>query len=188
LNLFFPFFTASGFAAASFFSHFESAVPAKWEFEPIPDRRQGTNVDVAWTLPNGGTVYCEVKLSEWEFGTARNLPKYKNKLEAIYRNGLRPLVPAEYLEIDTFRAHYQILRNVFLLSSDPKHRLVFLLPERNIRVRRKLERVMQDLRPNARQRVRVVFIETLLQSLVTDKRLSRSLRDHVAAVQAKYVP
>jgi len=189
-NLFFPFLTCDQPRATSFFSHFGTTQPRPddWEFESIPDKEEGTNVDVAWTTSDGGRLYCEVKLTEAEFGAAKDLPKYSVKLETIYRGRLSALVPEKYLEPTTFRAHYQILRNLALLHRDPRDRLVFLLPRENEAVQRKLNPLLDDLRPEVRSRARVVFIEELIESLVTDSSLSPALRNHARAVKTKYIP
>jgi hypothetical protein len=189
-NLFFPFLTCDPPLAKSFFKHFGTAQPRpnEWAFECVPDAKEGTNVDVAWTVRGGGTLFCEVKLTEAEFGAAKDLPKYVVKFESTYRGRLSALVPEKYLELTTFRAHYQILRNLALLHRDPRDRLVFLLPRENEAVQWKLKPLLEELRPEVRSRVRVVFIEELIESLLTDSSLPPALQDHIAAVKTKYVP
>ncbi len=189
-NLFFPFLTTDFPLSAPFFRHFGTDQPGTngWEFESVPDPEEGTNVDVAWTAVDGGKLYCEVKLTEAEFGTAKDLPKYGIKLKNKYRERLELLVPPKYLEAALFRAHYQILRNVALLHRDPRDRLVFLLPRENEPVQRKLTPLLEELPPTTRSRIRVVFIEELLESLLTDASLPESLRDHARDMKAKYVP
>lgn len=189
-NLFFPFLTSEAPDSAAFFLHFGTEQPGRndWEFESIPDRREGTNVDVAWTADNGGRLYCEVKLTEAEFGAVQNLPKYRVKLETINRDRLSSLVPARYLEPAVFRAHYQILRNLALLHRNPRDRLVFLLPRENEQVQRRLTPFLAELPPATRSRVRVVLTEELLESLLSGASLPDPLRTHTAAVAAKYIP
>lgn len=187
-NLFLPFFLRGVPQAQGFFSAFSTIMPNLWWFELVPDPAEGTNVDVSWKDERGGSVYCEVKLSEAEFGTAKDDAKHRDKLERIYRDRLAPLVPDEYLEPSAFFANYQILRNISLLFRNPQDKVVFLLPQENEGLSRQLDPVIQSLEPAVRARIRVVYIEQLLHALVSDSSLPTDLRAHAAFVVEKYLP
>ncbi len=187
-NLFFPFLKEEGTKAESFFQHFGSILPHRWWFEHIPDPAEKTNVDVAWSDPEGAALYCEVKLSETEFGTVRDHPKYQKKLKEVYQPRLESLVSPRMLAPKFFFAHYQLLRNLALLHRDPRDQVVFLVPKANDCLTASLERMYQGLLPGTRPRVRTVFIEPLLKAMIGDGTLLPHLREHAFAVAEKYLP
>lgn len=187
-NLFFPFFSHGVPAARSFFEAFGPIIPHQWWFEYLPDREEGTNVDVAWKNRHGATVYCEVKLSESGFGTARDDAKHRKKLDTIYRERLGPLVSAELLEPRVFFSNYQFLRNISLLHRNSQDMVVFLYPRENVSLSQQLDRVILGVRPAVRSRIQLVALELLLQGLVSDSSLSMQLRSHAVAVAQKYLP
>jgi hypothetical protein len=188
LNLFLPFCIHGFTSTAEFFSAFGSIKPSLLAFEVIPDPKEFTNVDVSWEDESGAKLYCEVKLSENEFGTAENDKSHLDKLEGIYRPRLISLVPEELLEPEFFFQHYQILRNIFLLHKSPSDRLAFLLPKENKYLFPKLDNVLTNLPPTTRDRIRVVFVEDLLRSGIESDMLSHTMREHLKRVASKYLP
>ena len=78
----------------------------EWHFEYVPDPEEGTNVDVAWQNSDGIWAFCEVKLSEGEFGSAKPDQRHENKFREIYSPRLHGLVDGRLLE---FCANYQIM-------------------------------------------------------------------------------
>ena len=68
----------------------------EWDLERVPDAAEGTNVDVWWRSADRET-YCEVKLSEREFGPATNDARHQRKLEEIYGPVLHGQVNDELL-------------------------------------------------------------------------------------------
>lgn len=191
-NLFFPFLSRPAVisSAGSFFQRFGRITPLRWEFESVPDSEEKTNVDVMWEDVAGVRLYCEVKLSENEFGRAKDDPVYETRLEKIYRPRLEGLVEGRLLELTTFRKYYQILRNISLLhdAGGRLHEVAFLLPMANDRLKKPLAMVLEGLLPTARDRVRVVYLEPLLESLVEEPSLTEDLRAHLVVVTEKYVP
>ena len=73
----------------------------QWHLEYLADPDEGTNVDVAWKGPSGAWTYCEVKLSEQEFGQAKDDSQHLRKLEKIYGPTLAPFCSRELLEPST---------------------------------------------------------------------------------------
>ena len=161
--------------------------PREWDLERVPDESEGTNVDVWWQSA-GAETYCEVKLSEREFGPATDDARHRRKLEAIYGPVLRKQVDDALLEPKAFFANYQILRNLWL-AARPGHerdRVVFLLPEANVRLAAQLEAALGQVRRPLRSRASVVHVEPLLERLRKDA--TSGLAWYAWWLQQKYVP
>jgi hypothetical protein len=84
-----------------------------------------------WVTDTGTTTFCEVKLSEPDFGKATDDDRHRNKLAKIYRPGLERHVNATLLEEGAFFEAYQVLRNVWHMLRVEHSYLLFLLPRAN---------------------------------------------------------
>ena len=173
LNLFYPYFVEGGPTARILAKSLgvDAEVDA-WEFEAILDKDEGTNVDVFWTTTDGARVFCEVKLSENEFGQTRNDARHQKKLKDIYTPRLRSLVSDELLVPRTFFKHYQILRNISLLAERDADRLVFLMPRENETLSRPLNRVLSGIEAGVSRRIHLAYIEDCLDDLESSVGLS----------------
>lgn len=158
------------------------------EFEFIADAKEQTNVDVSWC--HGATrTYCEVKLTEAEFGAAKADARHLAKLAENYRPVLAGLVDPEVLEPKRFFRDYQLLRNLWL-AARPGHerdQVLFLLPEANERPNAQLAGLLPLVGPALRNRVRVVHLEPLLETLAAERSLG-GLGWYAEILQEKYVP
>lgn len=188
-NLFYPYFSKNGQTACALSKALgvEMEGLAWWQFEWIPDVIEGTNIDVAWRTDKDVTVYCEVKLSEVEFGTAENDERHLKKLAEIYRPRLLGLIDESLLEEQTFFKHYQLLRNLSFLS-DRKSHLVILLPRENLSLMPQLNRVMNALNPNIANHVHIAYIEDVINRLKTDEIIPTDLGLYANALAEKYIP
>lgn len=162
--------------------------PQEWDLECVPDSSEGTNVDVWWRSA-GAETYCEVKLSEREFGPAPDDARHRRKLESIYGPVLRRQVDDALLEPKAFFANYQILRNLWLAArpGQERDRVVFLFPKANTGVAAQLDAVLRKVNPGLRSRVAVVHVEPLLEKLAAD-RSDGGLGWYARLLQEKYVP
>lgn len=141
-----------------------------WKFEYVPDVVEGTNVDVWWRSANKAETFCEVKLSENEFGTAEDDSRHVHKLERIYRPVLREHVSSPLLDPPSFFKNYQILRNLWLAArrGHEKDQVLFLLPRANVEPNRQLTEVLSKVRLSLRARVQVMHVEDLLGRLASN--------------------
>ena len=188
LNLFFPFFEGGPTSAATLLRALDvKGSVSNWFPEHIADAGEGTNVDVSWRDSNGNVVYCEVKLSEQEFGKAAGEKRHLMKLQSIYAPALQPYCPAELLQPDFFFANYQILRNIWLAARDPNATVVFLLPVRNEVLWKPLRAVIAKLEPPLRKRVQLAEMEDVLRKLDSDKSMPARLSMYVELLAEKYV-
>ena len=138
-------------------------------------------------MPAGIWTYCEVKLSEQEFGQAKSDSRHLEKLRTTYGPTLAPFCSSELLDPSTFFEHYQILRNAWLAARAPAASTVFLLPARNEALWAPLRRVMDALRPTLRARVHVAEVEAVLRRLALDTKVSPKLRWYAELLGEKYV-
>lgn len=187
LNLFYPYFAEGGTAAKALSSALGlNGDMHDGKFEIIPDPKEETNVDAAWSASDGITVLCEVKLSESGFGTADDDKRHRDKLAEVYLPTLKPYVSAALLKEATFFANYQLLRYMWLLSNS-KRRFLLLVPRENESLVAPLRKVRDGVDPTVWNRVTVAYIEDCLGRLQDDNSLSPSLRIHAANMQEKYV-
>lgn len=188
LNLFYPYFVEGSPTARILAKSLgvDTEVDA-WEFEAILDKDEGTNVDVLWTTVDGARIFCEVKLSENEFGQAKNDARHQKKLTDIYTPRLLSLVSDELLVPRTFFKHYQILRNVSLLAERNADRLVFLMPRENETLSGSLNRVLAGIEASVSRRIHIAYIEDCLDDLETSGDLPLPLRVYSSALKEKYV-
>lgn len=184
-NLFFPYFEKGG--ATQLLSAMDCPVDLlSWEPECVVDKEEGTNVDVTWQTSSTRT-FCEVKLSEQEFGTAKNDERHRAKLERIYRPGLADACSPEWLQPESFFQNYQLFRNVWLIAREPASRLVFLLPRANTRIWQQLGAFLSLLSEPLVTRIQVIAVEDVVDSLTAASDLPPALRSYTALLREKYV-
>jgi hypothetical protein len=188
-NLFLPYFNGGDVAASALLRALGQRAGLKsWELEAVPVEREGTNIDALWVTDDGATTFCEVKLSEAEFGTAEDDERHREKLATIYRPMLQGHVAAGALEEAEFFAAYQVLRNVWHLVRVDRSSLLFLLPRANAGLWSTLPAVLALLTSDVRARVSIVAIEDVLARLVVDEECPTILRAYAGELAAKYVP
>ncbi len=158
----------------------------------MPDSTEGTNLDALWITDDGVTTLCEVKLSEAEFGTAKDDLEHNDKLASIYLPILTGHVDSTLLKAPEFFEAYQILRNVWHLCNLHKKqetgRLIFLLPKANTFLDKELARVLAMVtNPVIRASIFVFYIENVLESLIKDPSCPLDLRMHTKEMKVKYV-
>ena len=191
--------SSQAFALNLFFPYFEQGAPRAlleamgtpgefggWRPEYIADAVEGTNVDVMWFSPDGSKTFCEVKLSEQEFGVAKDDRRHRQKLEEIYKPVLIGQCARELLEAPAFFSKYQLLRNVWLAARDTDSSVVFLVPRANSALWPQLAPFIENLAPSLARRVHAVAIEDVLAALSSSKSAPR-LAWYAELLQEKYV-
>jgi len=185
LNLFYPFFEMGG--AAQLLNALRTpGTVVHWQPELVPSFEEGTNVDVAWKGSGGAWTYCEVKLTEAEFGTATDDGRHREKLSKFYRPNLEGHCDPLLLEPEEFFCNYQILRNIWLVARQPDASLVFLLPKGNTALWGPLRAVLVRVNPKISARVRAISIEDVLLALKTDSTLPPLLKTQAELLVEKY--
>lgn len=185
-NLFFPFIHAG--AGSQLLKAMRLPVDAvAWEFEHISDKREETNADVYWHSSADRRTYCEVKLTEQEFGTTTDDARHRRKLAEIYAPILREVVAPELLETTSFFGKYQLLRNIWLAARRPSDHVVFLLPRANETIWSLLDPFVDQLQAAMARRVHVVALEDLLDNLSDTKHLPGPMIGYVTQLREKYL-
>ncbi len=188
-NLFLPYFCGtSGDSAALLAALGQTAHLASWQLEAVPDPREGTNLDALWVTDDGTTTICEVKLSEAEFGKAKDDPRHRAKLAQIYQPILNGRVNSALLALPAFLDAYQILRNIWHLAQLQQGRLVFLLPRANVKPWDAVTRVVAQVDPGLRARIAIIAIEDVLQALACSAHVPTAVAGVAQDLIVKYVP
>jgi len=150
-------------------------------------RKEETNVDVTWEQSDGSPTYCEVKLSEADFGKATPDRRHREKLARTYAAALTDYVDATLLTPEVFFPNYQILRNVWLAAKNPAARVVFLLPRANQGLWKALNVVLAQVSESLGMRITVTAIEDVVKALESSPAVPADLRWHAHMIQEKYV-
>ena len=187
LALFVPFFEGGSDAAAALLSALgQPGRLVGWEAEAIPCPEEGTNLDARWLRSNGIETFCEVKLTEDEFGKAEDDARHQAKLLEIYEPRLSPHIDAQLLEKDAFFSSYQILRNLWHAAGTTSGRVLFLYPRQHVTLTRQLSEVLEHVNPTLRDRIDISHTEDVLAHLVDDAQCPQPLRNHAAELSRKY--
>jgi hypothetical protein len=183
LNLFIPFLLNDRQSLATAFGceAIESFQP-----ERVQDISENTNVDMWWKAASGVATHCEVKLSEGEFGLAKNDNRHQEKLSGTYYPLLAGKLTDDALKPDEFFANYQIYRYLWLASckGNERDQVCFLLPKANAGLVRRLQHALKAVHAQLRTRVKVVYIEPLLERLAGGGELGW----YAKLLQEKYIP
>ena len=164
---------------------FADAALVAWEFEAVPDYDEGTNFDLLLTLSNGNRIFIEVKLTEREFGTARNDKTHRVKRDTVYRPRLEGKVVPQALEDEVFFRQYQLMRNISYAGTAGA--VVLLFPKANTSISQQAENFLQCyLQPKVKHSVRIVHAEELIVALLGSPRLPALARGCLEEVALKY--
>lgn len=187
-NLFFPYFCGGPVLASALLRALNcEGIFAGWEPEAVPDADEGSNIDVCWWTTNGVKTFCEVKLSESDFGKAIHDDRHRHKLTDIYHRRLSPHLERSRLEVPAFLDAYQFNRNVWHMVGEDRSQLTFLLPRANAVLWERLNQLLNAVVPGTRDRISVVAIETVIATLCADERCPRATREYAARLKQKYV-
>lgn len=186
-NLFFPFFENGDPSSLLHAMDLRGKI-AQWVPEHIPNAKEGTNVDVSWQYTSGAWTYCEVKLSEQEFGKAPDDRRHRDKLANIYAPVLKSHCPVELLQPEQFFENHQVLRNIWLAARDKTASVVFIYPAANILLSKPLKEIVESLHPALRRRIHIVNVETILDKLATGRATPPRLSWYVELLAEKYIP
>ena len=187
-NLFFPYFSGGSDSASALLRALgQDGVLAGWEPEAVPIPDEESNIDVFWTTTDGSSTFCEVKLSEADFGKATDDARHMAKLEDIYRNVLAAHLEPWRLERLAFFDAYQFNRNVWHMVHKDRDRLIFLLPRANALLWSLLQELLLGVTPRTRERISAVSIEDVITKLYRDDRCPTRLREYADKLKEKYV-
>lgn len=187
-NLFFPYFSGGPEAASALLRALgQEGIFEKWEPEAVPEPDEESNIDVLWTTSDGAQTFCEVKLSEADFGKATDDARHRTKLNQTYHRVLAAHLEPGRLERLFFFDAYQFNRNVWHMVRADHNRLIFLLPRANGVLWEQLQELLLGVVPRTRERISAVAIEDAIAKLSVDDRCPRGLRQYANKLKQKYV-
>ena len=187
-NLFFPYFAGEPESASALLRALgQEGILAGWEPEAIPTPEEETNIDVFWATTDGVQTFCEVKLSETDFGKAVDDARHRAKLIDTYSQILTSHLGPARLERLAFFNAYQFNRNVWHMVRTDGSRLIFLLPRSNTGLWRQLQRLLPGVLPGTRERISAVAIEDVIAALLADHQCPDRLREYASKLKQKYL-
>jgi restriction endonuclease-like protein len=157
-----------------------------YEFEYIPDGVEGTNFDFWIRTKSSKEIFCEFKLTESEFGRAKDDERHRQKLENIYLPMLAGKVSPDLLTPAWFFARYQLLRNIAYADPGGSASVLFVVPKDNEQLIRPLAEMREWLAPAIRPFVSVLYIEEIVSQLRAT--LDSDVAAYYDAYAAKYIP
>lgn len=189
-NLFFLYFGGEPEPATALLRALgQNGILTEWEPEKVPDPEEGTNIDVFWATADRVQTFCEVKLSEADFGTARDDDPHRKKLANIYSPDLAGHLDPAQLEPQAFFAAYQFNRNIWhMVRTNSPARLIFLLPRSNTALWAILHKMLAGVVPETRKHISAVAIEDVIATLSADERCPQALRAYAYKLEQKYLP
>jgi hypothetical protein len=165
-NLFFPFLNSEGYLQILLDALGVDGNPGSGaEFEYAPDPLEQTSIDFSLPLRSGARVLIEVKYTETSFGSAKKDAEHLDKFALTYRPRFDGRFLPEYEQIDFFLKHYQVLRNIWHIRDAEGDIVVFLLPRSNEALLRRVSVIEGCTQGRFRDRVRIVYLEDLLETL-----------------------
>jgi hypothetical protein len=187
-NLFFPYFSGEPESASALLRALgQNGILAEWEPEAVPVPDEETNIDVLWATTDGVRTFCEVKLSEADFGKALDDDRHGTKLVDIYSGVLDGHLHPARLERLSFFDAYQFNRNVWHMVRTNRSRLMFLLPRANAGLWSMLQGLLSGVVPGTQERISVVAIEDVIADLSADKQCPERLREYARKLKQKYL-
>lgn len=188
VNLFQPLLTSPfGLEILAAVTGVESPTADGTGFEFVPDSEEGTNIDFCVAGKDGKKLFVEVKLSEADFGRAKNDEKHREKFADLYLprcQGRVLLEPGK--EWEEFRHDYQFYRNALFADADT--RIWFLIPGVHRSLIQRAERCLEKLTEEIRSQVRIVRMGELFAGIVSRTSGDRTLTTHYEAFRRKYRP
>jgi hypothetical protein len=188
-NLFFPYFSGSPESASVLLRALgQNGTLDEWRPEATPFPEEETNIDVFWKTTDGTKNFCEVKLSETDFGKAHNDARHIAKLTNFYRQILSDHMVKERLEPTAFFQAYQFNRNVWHMVREDHSRLLFLLPRANTSLWRLLQELLSGVAVSTLERIAVIAIEDVITRLLKDANCPAGSRAYARKLGLKYLP
>lgn len=187
-NLFFPYFSGGPASASVLLRALgQEGVLAEFEPEAVLAPEEQSNIDVFWTTTDGTQTFCEVKLSEADFGKAADDVRHRAKLRDIYSQVLAIHLEPRRLERLAFFDAYQFNRNVWHMVRADRSRLIFLLPRSNAALWKLLQGLLAGVVPNTRERILAIAIEDVIGHLAGDDRCPKELHEYAKKIEQKYL-
>jgi hypothetical protein len=161
----------------------------EWHFEHVPDPEEFTNLDFWIRRSSGREVHIEVKLTEGEFGTVRDdSPAHIDKLARVYRPRLAGKSIAGITD-DALLRNYQLMRILSGLDISRGDEAIVIAPAANTVLADQFSAFQMLLMAEARDRIRLVALESLIATLRGRSTLETATIEQVLSeFSVKYLP
>jgi hypothetical protein len=187
-NLFFPYFNGGSTAASALLRAFgQEGELDRWEPEAVLETDEESNIDVHWIIKDGAQTFCEVKLSESDFGKAADDDRHRTKLKDTYCPVLAAHLGPGRLESPAFFDAYQFNRNVWHMVRVERSCLIFLLPRSNDILWKQLKKLLLGVVPRTRRRISTIAVEDVIANLIEDDLCPKALRQYAEKLKRKYL-
>lgn len=165
---------------------FEPGEIESYQFEYIPNEEEGTNFDFWVRIIGSKEIFGEFRLTEGEFGRAKDDARHRQKLVEIYYPMLTGKVDSEILDPANFFARYQLLRNIAYADAAGSAYVLFVVPRANEWLTQPLAEMWTWLTPALRPFVTVLYLEDIISWLRSATEVA--LKAHYDDYAAKYLP
>ena len=156
-------------------------------FEFVPNVDEGTNIDFCVTGEDGKRVFMELKLTEQEFGSAKDDKRHQDKFHEVYAPLCHDKITLpEGAEWATFKRFYQVFRNVIYADGDT--RVWFVIPKPHQVLLSKLNKAMIFVHPAIRSQIQVVHLGDLFRQIEQGMASDKAVADHYMKFFKKYGP
>jgi len=157
-------------------------------FEKVLNVEERTNFDFHLRLQSGAQIFFELKLSESEFGKARDDAEHRKKLKTWYHAHLIDKVAPAHLEPTLFFQNYQLLRNISYLQHDTTDKLVLIFPRRNTSLIKKSDALLANVSASIRSRIKIIHLEDFIGRVLREVGDDHTaLRSHYQLFREKYI-
>jgi hypothetical protein len=189
-NLFFPFIYDEGSRNVLFYAlgiKKKEAIEQP-SFEKIIDKKEGTTFDFYVKRETNAAMFFELKLSENEFGKAKNNQIYHDRLNKIYKPLLKNLIPNNFLSPETFFKHYQILQNISYIKPQSIDHLFFIFPRKNENLFDCVDMIKSIIVQKLQNNVSIIFLEDLLKNILDLAQCyDEKILNHYVLFKEKYI-
>jgi hypothetical protein len=185
INLFFPFICCGWYTPLLSAVEIDSEEIQEATFETVmPDQ---THVDVLLKGHSERRLFFEIKLKEDRFGPANNASTDYNRIFNDRKGLLASRLEDAYLTVENFRAHYQLFRYLTFISPDNSDMFCIVVPRRNEQFSRSISFLWQALRATMRQRVRIAYLEDVIERLIASTKHDERFHKHFDLFKKKYI-
>lgn len=156
------------------------------EFECVVDPVEGTNFD--FCIKTKSMKFFELKLTEEKFGTAEADEAHLSKFNNVYLPTIDGKFKQDFSSREVFLKNYQLMRNVWSLSTNTSDSFVCIVPKANDCLTEGIAFLQECLSEPYRKRVKVYFLEDFVMTLEESipRGLSR-MRENLRLFREKYL-
>ena len=156
-------------------------------FEKVLHPEDNTRFDFYMESTAGMRIFVELALAEEDFGSCGEDQAHQDELRDHYRPYLQDHVDAKWLESAAFCANYEVLRKLSYLGRYPDSGVAFVFPKANEGLKQAEATIKQIVSKSLAPRVAILYLEYLVEKILTAVADDAPLKRHYLAFRDKYV-